>query len=201
MGRNQQERIRIEQRQTRVSKRYLQGSPQAEIARELEVSQATISSDLKAIRKEWKAQRGADLEELLLEEFQRLKQVFRDASQGWEQSQQPVETTKISQSPLGKTVEKSIRQQHGDPRFLQTMQRLIEQMVRLFGLDETGKKLYSDQASKPVIDWGAFWQACAAPDPVEQKLLEVERQAAAKKSQADRSDPPSTAEDEDPPTE
>lgn len=205
MGRNQQKRLQIEDRRTRVARLYLQGSTQVEIARELDISQATISSDLNAIRKEWMAQRIEDVDELLLEEFQRLKQVFRDASTGWEQSQLPVETTKISQSPLGKTVEKSIRQQHGDPRYLQTMQRLLETTMKLFGLDEAGKKLYGDPTAKGGIDWGAFWKDCEArnsqPDPVEQKFLEVKRLAAAMKSQADETDQPSTTEDQDPPNE
>ncbi len=52
MGRTPQEKFKIEHRRQQVAERYLQGWTQAAIARELAVSQATVSSDLKAIRRE-----------------------------------------------------------------------------------------------------------------------------------------------------
>ena len=52
MGHTPRKKVQIEYRRTQVAELYLKGWTQAEIARKLGVSQGTISSDLKAIRKE-----------------------------------------------------------------------------------------------------------------------------------------------------
>ena len=54
MGRTPRESVRIEQRRQQVAERFLKGAAQAAIARALSVSQATVSADLKAVRREWR---------------------------------------------------------------------------------------------------------------------------------------------------
>ena len=82
MGRTPQEKLKIEYRRMRVGELSLKGWTQVAIARELGVSQATISSDIKAIRKEWRESRIRNLDEVLEEVLQKLDVVEREAWEG-----------------------------------------------------------------------------------------------------------------------
>ena len=57
MGRTAQEELQIQHRRRQITERYLKGWTQAAIAGELAVSQATVSSDLTVIRREWRDSR------------------------------------------------------------------------------------------------------------------------------------------------
>ena len=71
MGCTRQDRIKIEHRRKKVSELYLKKWNQADIARELKVSQGTISTDLKAIRKEWEKSRIRNYDEATTEEIKK----------------------------------------------------------------------------------------------------------------------------------
>jgi predicted transcriptional regulator len=135
MGRSRQEDVHIEQRRRQIATLYLKGTPQAEIARELGVSQGTVSSDLKAIRREWRDSRIRDFDEVVDVELKKIDQLEREAWSGWERSQQPAETTKVTLDGAGKKAQKVTQQQTGDPRFLEQIQRCIATRRALLGLD------------------------------------------------------------------
>ena len=67
---------------------------QEAIARELGVSQATISTDLKVIHQEWSESQFSNLDESREEVLKKLQVVLRDA---WQRSQKPAEATRIIQ--------------------------------------------------------------------------------------------------------
>ena len=71
MGYTHQKKVQIEHRRAQVTKLYLKGGTQAAIASELGVCQGTISSDIKAIRKEWKESRVHDYDELIAEQLKK----------------------------------------------------------------------------------------------------------------------------------
>jgi predicted transcriptional regulator len=135
VGRTPQEDVRIEQRRQQAAELYLKGTTQAEIARELNVSQATISDDLKAIRREWRDSRIRDFDEAVAMELKKLDHLEREAWSGWDRSQLPAESTKVTQDGSGKKAEKTVRQQQGDPRFLDQVHRCIVGRRTLLGLD------------------------------------------------------------------
>ena len=135
MGRTVQEKLQIEQRRQEVGGLYLKGSTQAQIARELGVSQSTVSTDLKAIRREWRDSRIRDFNDAVAIELKKLVHLEREAWSGWERSQQPAESTKVSQNGSDKKAEKVVKQQQGDPRFLEQVHRCIVSRRTLLGLD------------------------------------------------------------------
>lgn len=135
MGRTPHEELQIQHRRQRVAELYLQGHPQAAIAKELAVSQSTISTDLKAISREWKNSRIRDFDAAVELELQKLRMLEREAWAGWNRSQQPLETTRVTQTSDDKKAEKSARQQHGDPRYLELINRTISGRRALLGLD------------------------------------------------------------------
>ena len=125
MGRTPQEDVQIEKRRQQVAELYLRGSTQAQIARDLGVTQSTISVDWKAIRREWRDSTIRDYGEVVTIALQKYDRLEREAWSGWERSQQPVESTKLNQNGSGKTAEKVVKTQHGDPRFLDQVHRCV----------------------------------------------------------------------------
>jgi predicted transcriptional regulator len=136
MGHTRQKKVQIEHRRAQVAELYLKGETQAAIARELGVSQATISSDLKAIRKEWKESRVRDYDEALAEQLKRQEVLRPEAWKGWKESWKPAETTRVIQKNGEKRAEKTVRERSGDPRFLKILLSINERCCRLLGLDE-----------------------------------------------------------------
>jgi len=135
MGRTRQEDVWIEQRRQQVGELYVKGSTQSQIARELGVAQSTVSADLKAIRREWRDSRVRDFDEAVAVELKKLDHLEREAWSGWERSQQPAESTKVSQDGAGKRAERIVKQQQGDPRYLEQVHRCITGRRTLLGLD------------------------------------------------------------------
>lgn len=127
-----------------MAARYLAGRTQAEIGRELAVSQQTISRDLDALRQEWQASAQRDTAVRIAEEMQRIDALERVAWQAWERSCQDEETLLAetvrgrvgtdgqSLPDLAKT-RKTVRGQAGDPRFLDRIAWCIETRLRLAG--------------------------------------------------------------------
>jgi predicted transcriptional regulator len=147
MGRTPHETVQIEDRRRQVSELYLRGWSQADIARQLSVSQATISSDLKTIREEWRQSAIWNYDEAVSLARQQLDLLEREAWSGYQRSQQPAESTKVVQNGSDKRAEKTVKQQPGDPRFLETIHRVIAARRALLGLDAPARV-----GTKSVLD-------------------------------------------------
>ncbi len=173
MRRISQKKAQIEYRRSRVSKLYLKGATQAEIARELDVAQATISGDLKAIRKEWKENRIHNVDELIAEEQKRIQQIEQAAWAALERSQQPLETTRIIQKNGEKRAEKLVRQQTVDPRLLNTLLRASERRCALLGLHAEAAKSSAPQTTANAIDWDRLFEE--AGERADEDLKSIER--------------------------
>ncbi len=139
MGRTRQENMQIQLRRTQVADLYLKGWKQAALARELGVCQASISNDLKAIRKEWMESRVRNSDEMIVKEAKKLEVVEREAWDGWQRSQEPAETTRIIQKNGEKSAEKTVRERTGDHGFLRVVISAIEKRLKLLGLDAAAK--------------------------------------------------------------
>src|SRR5438477_12297656 len=92
-GRTPQEHLAILERRKAVTARYLDGQTQWEIARALEVSQALVSKDLKAIRQEWLKESVSNFGEAKAKELAKIDRLERMYLQAWEESRKPLETT------------------------------------------------------------------------------------------------------------
>lgn len=135
MGRTPRDAARVDRRRQLVAESYLQCRSQADIARDLGVSQATISNDVRAIRRQWRESALRDFDEAVGMELAKLDRLEREAWIGWNRSLEPTESTKVMQNGAAKRAEKTTRQQGGDPRFLEQLQRCIAARRALLGLD------------------------------------------------------------------
>ena len=125
----------ILERRKNVAKRYLRGETQWEIARAFEVDQATVSTDLKAIQKEWLAQALLDRGEWTARELARIDEVERNAWVAWTKSQENAEVLRAKMKGQASETEKISKGQAGDPRFLEIVLKCVAKRCELLGLD------------------------------------------------------------------
>ena len=122
-------------RRKQVAELYLKGWSQPAIAQHLEVSQATICGDLKAIRQDWRDSAIRDFDALRDAELQKLDLIEKEAWSAWERSQKPAQSAVITGDGGDQKARKSMKHQYGDPRFLQLITHSIGQRRAILGLD------------------------------------------------------------------
>ncbi len=140
----------LEARQAEVAELYLQGRTQFQIAQQIGVSQQTISRDIKMIRRRWAKESVRYHQQMVQEEFHRLRMLERSYWEAWEASKGLIETKRTSrrgavagiagdddggENPgvIDASVETTTS--FGDPRYLQGIERCIEQRRRIAALD------------------------------------------------------------------
>lgn len=160
-----QEQATIEQRRVVITQRYLKGDYQADIARDLGVTQQQISKDLKAIRAAWLVSAVRDFDALKAQELARIDGVEREAWQAWERSRLDKEVSvteqvegegsiTVTKFPDGKeiTTRKKLKAritregQAGVPAYLTVILACIERRCKILGLD-------APQKFNITIDW------------------------------------------------
>lgn len=140
MPRPRNESLEIAERRQKVAALYLRGRTQREIAAAVDVDQATVSRDLKAVQKEWSEQAQADLAERKAVELAKIDELERTYHEGWERSCKEREKRRAkkidaadpdrSRAETGKETEN----RDGDPRFLEGVRWCIEMRCKLLGL-------------------------------------------------------------------
>lgn len=123
------------ERRRNVATRYLRGQTQWEIARAFEISQATVSKDLKAIQREWLAESVLHRAEWTARELARVDEVERNAWAAWTRSQENATTRRKKQRPDGEEVVETTKGQVGDSKFLDVVLRCVAKRCELLGLD------------------------------------------------------------------
>ena len=143
---------------------YCQGMTQAAIAerinadpeREYQLSQQTISNDIRSIQSAWLASSLRDFDDMRAEQLGKIDRLEREYWRGWERSCEDAETvvkkskgtvTKYKDEKTGKFVAERPAEQHqtskgqaGSPTFLAGVERCIERRCKLLGLDAPEKK-------------------------------------------------------------
>jgi len=121
---------------------YLQGRLQADIATELDINQSTVSRDLKALQKQWLASALIDFDEAKARELAKIDRLEREYWEAWQNSCEDAETVKQKGKPgeetgqvTTSTVERTVKGQAGDPRFLVGVQWCIERRCKVLGID------------------------------------------------------------------
>jgi hypothetical protein len=131
-------RLQVQQRRKTVARLYLQQRTQGEIAREVGVTQGTVSRDLKAIQAEWQRERLDDFLQAKLRELARIDQLEREYWQAWERSCQDRERTlqEKTTAPTGDRLKAGTRSEgrDGNPEFLRGVERCIEMRCRILNL-------------------------------------------------------------------
>ncbi|HEY7311159.1 MAG TPA: hypothetical protein VH643_17485 [Gemmataceae bacterium] len=132
---NPQKKLAILERRKNVAARYLRGQTQWEIARAFEVTQKTISLDLKAIQAEWLAQAVLDRGEWTARELARIDEVERQAWNAWTKSQETAETKREKTGDGKSETVTTSKGQAGDPRFLEIVLKCVAKRCELLGLN------------------------------------------------------------------
>ena len=135
----QQERDRRE-----ISRLYLQGMYQADIAQRLGLSQPTVSRDIQILIEEWKVERVYDINEAKARELAKVDNLELEYWEAWHRSQLNAEKEiKKAKGTKGGAANQEIQKisegQTGDPRFLSGIQWCIERRCLILGVDAPKK--------------------------------------------------------------
>lgn len=134
-----------------ISRLYLQGRTQTEIAEELKkdptrdytLTQQTISRDLRTIQRKWLETSLINFNEKKSIELAKIDTLEREYYREWERSKLSKAKTQTEKSESkGKTKQsaKIVKEDvNGDPRYLQGVQWCIDRRCQLLGLDAPKK--------------------------------------------------------------
>ncbi len=161
MSKTVSRREAIALRRVEVATCYLQGMPRAKIARRVAVSERTVTSDLKAIRREWfAASRRRDGESDQELELRKLDNLEREAWEAWQRSLLPVETNKISGAGADlkdvRRAEKTSRGQIGSAKFLEIVARCIDRRCAILKYRRRERKTNSS-SKRSTSARHCFW--------------------------------------------
>lgn len=124
----------ILRRRRQIAELYVQRHSQAVIAERLGISQATVSADIKRIRREWRVSTLRDFDTACDLELQQLDRVEREAWELFERSQKPAQSAVIGDGN-GAPTRKSVKNRDGDIRALDVILKCGTARRALLGLD------------------------------------------------------------------
>ena len=151
----QRTRIAAERR-THVSALFLEGFPQYEIAKKLDVSVSTISRDLQALHTFWHEESIRNYDEIIREEVLKLDHIEHVAWLGYYESKKEVQTTNKPRpgddiDKPGQCITETITQKAGDARFLKQIADCVFKKIQLYGAARPNSRNgYSNQSSSQV---------------------------------------------------
>jgi predicted transcriptional regulator len=150
MASRQTPNVARDRRRQEVARLSLRGWVQVEIAQHLGVTQGTVSNDLKAIRQQWRQSAVRDFDLAREEMLRSIETIKREAWDAWERSKKPQqEATVEGEAPRQKT-RKRIRNQNGDPRYLEIILRCGADQRAILGLDAPTKIAPTTPDGKPL---------------------------------------------------
>jgi hypothetical protein len=139
MSMTPQRKLEVFKRRADVAALSLQGWSQQAIAEKLRVTQGTVNGDLKKVRTSWRESAIRDFDATRDLELERLNMIEREAWAAWERSQRPSQSADIRDDQPNTPSRKRIKNQHGDPRFLEIAIRCNEARRKLLGIDAPTK--------------------------------------------------------------
>jgi hypothetical protein len=128
-------KLAILQRRQLVADLYLQGWTQCQIAEHVSVDQTTVSDDLQKIRAEWRGSMVRDFDEAKDLELRKIDRIEREAWAAWERSKKPAQSATTSDEPNQRRTRRHVKNQYGDPRFLEQVHKCVSARRALLGLD------------------------------------------------------------------
>jgi hypothetical protein len=127
-------RFEVLRRRRQIAELYVQRHTQAMIADKLGISQATVSADIKRIRREWRVSTLRDFDTACELELRQLDRVEREAWELFERSQKPAQSAVIGDGN-GAPTRKSVKNRDGDIRALDVILKCGAARRALLGLD------------------------------------------------------------------
>jgi hypothetical protein len=158
VGRKGRTKEQILADRAKIAERYLKGTFQVDIAREIGVSQQQVSYDLKVIRKEWLNSMVRDFDRAKAEELAKIDNLEAEYWQAWKNSlgENISKTVKTYGKGEGgdnqETTTKTIhsKELNGDPRYLEGVRWCIERRCKLLGLDAPDKHELTGKDGRPI---------------------------------------------------
>lgn len=147
---NAHRRLELLRRRQAVADLYVQGHSQMAIAERLNISQSTISADLKQIRREWRESMIRDFDHAQDKELAKIDRLEREAWAAWERSQKPVQSAVLEGENTQQPRRKTMRSQHGDPRYLDLVHKCIAARCALLGLNAPQRLEHSGPEGGPM---------------------------------------------------
>jgi len=151
------DKAQIERDRREIARLYLRGEYQSEIAKRLDISQPTVSNDLKVIQEQWKVDRVDDINERKNIELAKIDALEIEYWSAWTESQKNEETKKAV-----KIGDKQVKQemiskgQSGNPAFLRGVEWCINKRCDLLGLDAPKK---SELSVEGKMSWAQFMES------------------------------------------
>lgn len=128
-----------EQQLPEIARRYLQGETQAAIAEALELTQQTVSNDLREIRSRWRESSVRDFDEAKAQELAKIDLIEAEFWQQWERSKELKRTRKHEEgvTERGDLIKMTVieEQRCGNPVYLNGVMSCVERRCKLLGLD------------------------------------------------------------------
>jgi hypothetical protein len=163
----------VNNRRQQVAELYVKGRYQAEIGQLLGVTQQQVSLDLKAIQRAWLASSIRDFDLIKAEQLAKIDAVELAAWGAWERSCQQREITvqEVTEGHGEDRAKKvSIRRENqvGDPRFLERIQKCIDQRCDILGIST------STEAAKALgTGLAALLAQAHGPEPLASPIAEA----------------------------
>lgn len=139
MPRSRRENVSLSRRRAAVADLYIQGWRQLDIANHVGVAQSTVSLDIAAIHKMWRESSIRDFDVLREGELRKLDRLEREAWLAWERSQKPAQAAVMSTDGDRQRTQKTVKEQTGDPRYLDIIHKCNIARRALLGLDAPTK--------------------------------------------------------------
>ena len=151
--------IQRERDRSTISELYLRGWTQLKIAEFLELSQSQVSRELSKIKARWQAEATQNYGLLIAEQLHRLSMLESESWQAWERSQVTKEQSlseKMAEAASGGDAKTKIQRRTetriGDPKFLETLIKCLQERSKLLDLYPTSSAPTSDSnASAPGL--------------------------------------------------
>jgi predicted transcriptional regulator len=134
---NNPRKVSLTERRMLVAEMYKAGKTQTEIAESLGVNQSNISRDIRHLVKGWWQSGLYDIHLARKIELDKLNALEEEYWKGWVRSCKDAEILIVKESSkvgVESTTKTIVR--IGDPRFLEGIQRCVEQRIKLLGLNE-----------------------------------------------------------------
>jgi hypothetical protein len=148
------------------------------IAQRLGLAQSTVCNDLKAIREYWRESQVRNFDDAVARELEKIDRVEREAWEAWERSKGPEECTVVTDGRGGKRAQKRVKNQHGDPRYLEQVQKCIASRRTLLGLDAPtriapvspdGEEAYDSHVMGKIMELA---EGCDAPRVIDAEYVQ-----------------------------
>jgi hypothetical protein len=105
------------------------------IGEKFSITQSTVCADIKAIHKSWRESAIRDFDEARDRELQKLDRIESEAWTAWETSKKPSQSAVMTEGTVQQQTRKSVKNQNGNPRFLELIARCVAQRCSILGLN------------------------------------------------------------------